>query len=256
SNALKFTRAGEVKIELDAKIGEHDDADTIELIGRVSDTGPGIPEKQQNRIFESFMQLDESVASNFGGSGLGLNVVRELLELMGGSIRLISPTPDGTPENPGTCMEFHIPFRKGSEQHNGNQPNFSDQFPRIQARVLIGEDNPVNQLILTKYLEKADCQVTAFSNGKDVLAHALENHASFDLICLDLRMPDMDGHEVVRELRTRDIHIPVIAITADAYSESMNRSEQVGMNAHLVKPLEASQLYSRMLHLLKKSQAG
>jgi CheY-like chemotaxis protein len=208
----------------------------------VSDTGIGIPGHKQGDIFSSFTQVDSSYTKRYGGTGLGLAISRQLAGVMGGSIELESE------EGKGSTFTLLLPLIiDGIEETKIEQESAQEKEEAHTAslEILLAEDNPVNQLFLAKYLENAGHHVTIVENGRDVLK-ALEREA-FDLLLMDIQMPEMNGIEATLEIRRSDPErldpsIPIIALTAYAMEEDRKRFVEAGMDGFIAKPVDFDEL--------------
>ena len=232
SNAVKFTDRGEVRIEAQAQGG-----DTLRI--EVADTGCGIPPEKLSRVFEPFRQGDASTARRFGGTGLGLAICRRLVEALGGEIHVSSEPGVGSrfwftlPLVPAS--ETTLPLARGSLS--------SRQVSLDEADLLVVEDNPVNQQVARAMLERLGCRVSIAGSGSEGLRLAAEK--CFDLIFMDVQMPDLDGLEVTRRLRARggwQAEVPVVAMTAGGPGGEQARCLAAGMNGYLTKPLRQETL--------------
>lgn len=238
-NAIKFTDAGEVAIHLRAL--ERDAATLIARID-VTDTGIGIAPKAQARIFESFVQADGSATRRHGGVGLGLAISRRLVRLMGGDINVESVSKRGS--------RFWFTVRLatvGANEQVAPLPSpasRADAPPTFGAKVLVVEDNAVNQAVAIAMLELLGCQFTAVEDGQKALA-ALDRQR-FDLVLMDCYMPIMDGFETTAELRRREApgqrRTPVVALTANVDKGFRERCVAAGMDDYLSKPFSREQL--------------
>ena len=200
------------------------------------DTGIGIPLERQSELFEQFTQVDTSTARRYGGTGLGLAIARHLAGLMGGSVGVESraghgstfwvrlPLPDTAPLAPEAPREHGVPDC------------------RVTARVLVADDNAINQLVIRRLLERMDCRVVIAGDGRE----AVERWAAgnFDLVLMDCEMPEMDGFDATREIRRREtaVRTPVIAVTARAMSGDRERCVAAGMDDYLAKPIRIDDL--------------
>jgi signal transduction histidine kinase/ActR/RegA family two-component response regulator len=238
-NAIKFTEQGEVvvRVELGAR---HSDGDTLHV--SVSDTGIGIQADKQAAIFDSFSQADASTTRRFGGTGLGLSIASQLTRLMGGRI-WVNSVP-----NIGSVFHVEIPFQLVPE----------DALPVLQIsaltqpqgftslRVLLAEDNAVNALLASVLLKKAGHQVTHVVTGRKALDSLALNE--FDLILMDVQMPDMDGMEATGLIRRAEVatgrHIAIVAFTAHAMAEDRKRFLAAGADGYLTKPFSPEQLHA------------
>lgn len=250
-NAIKFTSEGEVVVEV-ASV-EEACADLV-LKFSVRDTGIGIARRRQERLFLAFSQLDASTTRKYGGSGLGLAICRQLAQMMGGAIGVESD------EGEGALFWFTVRLARArqplapdlaqslSEAPRQTPADFSPlptaRFPG-GARILLAEDNSVNQLVVVRMLEKMGLRVDAVANGAEALK-ALEERP-YDLVFMDVSMPEMDGYEATRRIRrsesdVRNPRIPVVAMTAHALEADRLRCLDAGMNDYLTKPINAQDL--------------
>jgi signal transduction histidine kinase/CheY-like chemotaxis protein/HPt (histidine-containing phosphotransfer) domain-containing protein len=247
-NAMKFTEHGEIVLLVGADAqqrGAKVKPDALSLRFCVRDTGPGVSAADQKRIFEMFSQADESMMRKHGGTGLGLAISRQLVELMGGEIGVVSPSrgvnADGC--GPGSEFWFFVPLQlceKG--QVSGSESVASDKT--FDGRILLVEDNPTNQLVAAGLLRKLGLEVVCADHGQAAL-HILSQE-SFGLIFMDVQMPDMDGFEVTRRIRSRSagtgLRIPIIAMTAHAMSSDRDACLAAGMDDYLTKPIQFERL--------------
>jgi signal transduction histidine kinase/CheY-like chemotaxis protein len=225
SNALKFTTLGSVSLQAryDGRLCVID----------VIDTGEGIPEDKQDVIFEPFVQVESKVSRRAGGAGLGLPISRRLSEAMGGSVVLVKSTPGGST------------FRVTLALAPSEEEPLEDQSQRIlknpPGRILVVEDHPANQYVARSLLESLDCTVSVASTGAEALE--LLGRETFDLVFMDCQLPDMDGYETTRRMRTiLHRYIPVVAITANAMVDDKQRCLDAGMDDFLPKPFTKSVL--------------
>lgn len=246
-NAIKFTEQGHVNVKV---VPDKQNSHTCLLRFEVLDTGIGMTSQQQKRIFEAFSQADSSTTRKFGGTGLGLTISRQLVELMGGVLRVQSE------QGIGSRFWFVIPLELcQSNETNAMQPdadtsNETDlDAHRFQCRVLLAEDNPTNQIVARGMLEYLGCQVSTAANGIDaVAAFATEQ---YDLILMDCQMPIMDGYSATREIRTiekkREIEAtPIIALTAHVMAGDREQCIEAGMDDYLGKPLDQEELVNML----------
>ncbi|AJQ96642.1 signal transduction histidine kinase [Gynuella sunshinyii YC6258] len=231
ANAIKFCDAGEVNIN---SLWQ---ADTKTLVLTVSDTGIGIPEHQQNLIFSEFVQLDSTLKRRHEGAGLGLAITQRLVERMEGSIKLTSEV------GKGSTFEITIPM----ESTNAPEPAIGKEEssePETTLNILLVEDNKTNQLVISRLINKAGHEYTLAENGLERLEKM--KHDQFDLILMDIMMPEMDGIEATREIRkifSKDT-LPILALSANTETENIEECLTVGMNEYLNKPIRMQELKS------------
>jgi signal transduction histidine kinase/ActR/RegA family two-component response regulator len=238
-NAIKFTAQGQVglRISVDSQAQGQ-----FQLHFVVTDTGVGIAEEKQKLIFEAFSQADGSTARKFGGTGLGLSISTKLVALMGGKIWVESTL------GRGSQFHFTAKFGEGSAVVEAISPTAPSQLVATkthkQLRVLLAEDNAVNQKIATRVIEKQGHQVTVAADGR--LALAALDRAAFDVVFMDVQMPEMDGFEATAAIRERERktggHLPIIAMTAHAMPGDRERCIAAGMDSYIAKPLKVAEL--------------
>jgi PAS domain S-box-containing protein len=241
-NAIKFTSRG--SITLDVSLESADDVRALVRFS-VRDTGIGIPPDRLDRLFKSFSQVDSSTTRHFGGTGLGLSIVRQLADLMGGSVGVESEL------GRGSVFWFTAQFELASDDHRvPNQQPRLNQPPAAVARqtfpgahVLLVEDNTVNQKVAQRYLEKLGVSCDVARNGQEGIE--AWHKGTYDLILMDCQMPVMDGFEATREIRRQERHgkhVPIVALTANALASDRQNCLAAGMDEHLAKPLELARL--------------
>ncbi|MBF0132393.1 MAG: response regulator [Magnetococcales bacterium] len=258
-NAIKFTKQGSVALWVD--VVENQEA-YVQLRFQVIDTGIGISEEFQQRLFQAFSQQDSSVARRFGGTGLGLAISRHLLQLMDGNLEVES-VPDQ-----GTKFWFLVRFGK---QRPGNQQELTSwqdvrksglrSNATFKGNVLLVEDNWVNQEVATATLESLGCRVTAVEDGQQALAQVCTDDATFDVVFMDLEMSGLDGMETTRRIRQweqqRNIGpIPIIAVTAHAMTEVRQRCLASGMDDYLCKPFSLGDMRLLLGRWLPQEEEG
>ncbi|MBN2896801.1 MAG: response regulator [Campylobacterales bacterium] len=243
-NAVKFTHQG--AITLLAAITQQSE-ERLEIDFSVKDSGIGMNAATLNRLFGSFHQADSSITREYGGNGLGLAISRQLVELMGGSIRVSST------EGVGSTFTFTLSLEidRSARIQKPSEPAPSNDFTAIAgAHILLVEDNLINQLVATEML--SDFNVEVAQNGAEAVEKA--SSAPFDLILMDLQMPVMDGFEASRRIRASGNTTPIVALSAAVMQEDIIRSEEAGMNAHLSKPIEPEQLAKTLLQFLPSKE--
>ncbi|MEW6468794.1 MAG: PAS domain S-box protein [Bacteroidota bacterium] len=246
-NAIKFTDKGEVKISVDL---EEDNPGSVGLKFTVSDTGIGIPEKKLNKIFDAFTQASSETTRKYGGTGLGLAIVRQLIELQGGSI-----TVSSQPGN-GSSFTFRLKFRKNMEaKERKERPVVKEEnTERIEGlNVLLVEDNVLNQVLAKKVLNDWKWNVEVAENGL-VAIQKLEQQ-DFDIVLMDIQLPEMDGYEATRHIRHAmkppKCHVPIMAMTAHAISSEEEKCLRAGMNGYISKPFNQKALYEKIVSVVK-----
>jgi len=242
SNAVKFTSKGEVSLYI-KKIDYH----TFRF--EVKDTGIGLSEKEQKRLFKPFSQADGSTTRNYGGTGLGLTISKQLVQLMQGKLWIESLYTQGS----SFIFEVELKEIKESKEHIQDYNHTRYQSIPLQkdinllkkTHILLVEDNPINQEIITGLLENSNIKLDIASNGKEGVELFQKN--SYALILMDIQMPIMDGYEASQIIRKIDQHIPILALSANAMKEDMEKSKSHGMNTHLNKPIDVEKLYKVLL---------
>jgi len=248
SNAVKFTDEGEVKIGVKKT---HQDDNKVSLQFYVADTGVGISKDKQEKIFESFTQERTDTSRIFGGTGLGLTISKKLVDLQGGSIRVESTKGEGS------TFYVDLEYELGDE----SQVDKLQSDKRISSKnlegikVLLVEDNLINQKVMTRFLEKWHMEITVANNGNEAVDKVNEEH--FHIILMDLQMPMMDGYQSSQAIRTiddqRKRNIPIIALTAAALKEVKEKVYASGMNDFITKPFNPVELQEKLeYHVLDK----
>jgi CheY-like chemotaxis protein len=244
SNAIKFTEKGSVNLDISSVTSENSN---VLFQFRVKDSGIGIPPDKQSLIFDSFVQASDDTTRKYGGTGLGLSIVKSLVSLQEGKI-----TVESEP-GIGSTFTVHLPFERVAESKFASPtPYFShaESFDQIRgAAILVVEDNAVNQLLVKKVLEKTGCKIDIASNGLEAVEYIKTK--KYDVILMDIQMPQMDGYEATQYIRTKlplpQSQIPIIAMTAHAFGSDVTRCIAVGMNDYISKPFKADDLYLKIL---------
>jgi PAS domain S-box-containing protein len=248
SNAIKFTQQGYVRLEI-AVSRETEEICWLQF--NVKDSGIGIPEDKLAVIFESFSQASEDITRKYGGTGLGLTITKQLIELQHGSIDIISEP--GT----GTTISFEIPYQKVKGLTNKQETTEEEEIIHRNAtlankQILIVEDNEVNQKVIAYNLEPAGIVTTIANNGREAV-DLLESGKHFDLVIMDLQMPIMNGFQATAYIRQKlNSRIPIIAMTASALRNEQVKCFELGMNEYVTKPFSPSEL----LRLLERHLNG
>ena len=251
SNAVKFTKTGTVQVKLMRLARRPNDSpDTIHLGIKVRDTGVGISTKQQEHIFDAFTQADASTTRRFGGTGLGLAICQRLVAAMGGKLSVLSVQGEGSE------FRFHVPVRQASRSDVAmTMPMAIEASHWVGLRLLMAEDQPINQLLMRKLLESTGCELTVVADGALALQH-WESKA-VDLILMDVQMPIMDGMAATAEIRRREkdkgTYTYIIALTAHAMPGDQERCSAAGMDGYVTKPISIEALNACVRRVLSQS---
>ena len=271
-NAIKFTESGcvVVEVDLEAQVGGD-----VYLHFAVSDTGIGIAPEVQERIFEAFAQADGSTTRKYGGTGLGLTISTQLVEMMGGRIWVESPAKfeirnskfeiaksQSAIPSPGSTFHFTAAFNLTGEHVNDSHEREWMEALNVPAVgkslcILVAEDNVVNQKLAKRMLEKSGHTVVLTGTGREALA-ALK-FTEFDVIFMDVQMPEMNGFETTAAIREKELttgaHIPIIALTAHAMTGDRDRCIAAGMDAYVSKPIRARELFEALYRTVEAGGA-
>lgn len=242
SNAVKFTAEGEIIVSV-RLLNEDDEKVNIEFA--VSDTGIGIPEDKIGKIFENFAQASSNTSRLYGGTGLGLAIVKQLVKAQGGDISVKSKLGEGS------IFSFALDFQKAKDETEV-ETGFEEMDTEIgNIKVLVVEDMALNQLLMKTLLDDFGFERDIANNGKIAL-EKLETK-SYDIILMDLQMPEMNGFEATEYIRNRmNSKIPIIALTADVTTVDLAKCKAVGMNDYIAKPVDERLLYKKIVELVKK----
>ncbi len=241
NNALKFTEEGEVELMVEEI--EYDGS-FQKLRFSVRDTGIGISREQVARLFEAFEQSDSSITRQYGGTGLGLTISNALVELMHSKLEVRSTLGQGS------TFSFMVKFEVGGTKGGrSSQRQKGEAMESVSLKILVAEDNVVNQKVLTLMLEQLGVEWELANNGKEAVD--LFESYDYDLILMDIQMPEMDGLQAARLIRASQKYyrqpIPIIAVTANAFKEDRQKARAAGMNDFLSKPLEPKELRALLL---------
>ena len=240
-NAVKFTDdGGSIIFEMNYHPWEDDKH--IVVCYRISDTGVGMSEEFVEHIFDEFSQEENSARTQYKGTGLGMAITKRYVDLMGGTISVESK------KNEGSTFTIEIPFELTDESEVRKQGIPASKADLTGVKILMAEDNELNAEIAMVQLEEAGIQVTRASDGKEVVKIFAENPpGTFDIILMDVMMPEMNGYEATKAIRSMnnrhdDSNIPIIAMTANAFAEDVQASLDAGMNGHIAKPINIDEL--------------
>jgi PAS domain S-box-containing protein len=267
SNALKFTNEGEISINLDCT---KDDGNKIVVEIQVRDTGIGIRTDKLTHIFNPFVQASTDTTRKYGGTGLGLTICKNLVEMQGGRISVASKI------NEGTTFTFFIPYDKGNASMLPGENKADLNFKDLESiKILVAEDVELNQFLVRHILEAWGCEVTIVSNGIEAIERVKRQY--FDLILMDIQMPEMDGITATKQIRALNIvekplvdkstitkkkrtlnakdksSIPIIALTANALKGDDQRYMSIGMNGYITKPYTEEKLFTVINQVIKTS---
>jgi signal transduction histidine kinase len=261
SNAIKFT-PDEGRIELEAVLADIKDGESCVLEVSVSDTGIGISQKNQEKLFQSFVQVDSSVSRKFGGTGLGLAISKKIVEMMNGGIRIDSELGHGAkfiftvsvelPRHEAAAGE--VPQYTGEDAAAVGTGDFSGK------RILLAEDVEINREIVIALLEDTKLQITEAADGQQAIDTFAADPEKYDLIFMDIHMPGVNGYESTRAIRSLDYPaaktIPIIAMTANVFKEDIERCLEAGMNSHVGKPLDFNEVMKVLIKYLGGGTGG
>ena len=238
-NAIKFTQKGDIKVEVkEGKIKNN----VVDIFFSVKDSGIGIPKEKLKIIFESFTQAYTDTERLFGGTGLGLSITKKLVRLQGGNITVASEIGKGSE------FSFNLKYdisNKNLTEKNKNKMK-SEEKDLSGMKILVAEDNKINQMVAKQIFRKWKVDIAVANTGKEAVEMIKNN--SYDLVIMDLQMPEMSGIEATKIIRESDpavldCKIPILALTADAFGESKQKVLEMGMNDYIVKPFNQDELY-------------
>ena len=242
SNAVKFTNDG--KITVSVRLVSEDEEQAV-IAFSVADTGMGIADDKLEKIFENFQQATSGTSRLFGGTGLGLAIVKQLVEAQGGTVSVKSKV------NEGSVFSFTLQFQKTNAETEPETEMLKLNAEIKNIKVLVVEDIPLNQLLMKTILEDFGFEPQIAGNGK-IAVEKLET-GSYDVILMDLQMPEMNGFEATRHIRSiLKSDIPIIALTADVTTVDLAKCRAVGMNDYIPKPVDEKLLYLKITSLVKK----
>jgi signal transduction histidine kinase/predicted transcriptional regulator/CheY-like chemotaxis protein len=248
NNAVKFTEKGHVY--LNVSLQEINSEPCIRF--DVEDTGIGIPPEKQKSIFEAFAQVDGSSTRKYGGTGLGLAITKQLADLLGGRFSLTSEVAKGSVFSitipAGVDVKSQPLFNKYDSVNKLSRKPDAPEQPRFSGRALVAEDSISNQMLVKLLLEKMGLQVTTAQDGKEAVSKALSQ--PFDMIFMDIQMPNMNGYDATKALRKKEVTIPIIALTAHAMKDDDKKCIDAGCNDYLTKPISSKKLFETICKYL------
>ncbi|MEM9826653.1 MAG: ATP-binding protein, partial [Planctomycetota bacterium] len=277
ANALKFTPGGKVQVKVFLDVGDRVDDATIppagdrstgppsepgkasRMVFEVIDNGIGIDAERLKTLFEPFVQADPSIQERFGGTGLGLSITKRLITALGGTISAKSAPKQGShftvrlPVDPiGPLKTIRMDASGESSEPEtagdkavGRSPKQPTAVISLDAKVLIADDMRDVRFVAEHFLKKANCQTATASNGRiavDMMVESIERGDPFQMVLMDMQMPELDGEGAIAEIRRRGIETPVIALTADAMKGTRRRLISLGFDEYLTKPLDVEKL--------------
>ena len=242
NNAVKFTEIGSINVSLEYNEGN--------CIWHVQDSGCGIPHEQQKLLFQRFEQVDSGATRAKSGSGLGLAIVQEITSLIGGTIRVESEAGSGT------CFTLSLPLEKcenlPSRPTVDPSPNRMPSLAHLELRALAAEDNSINQILILRIMDRLGINVTMVGNGKLAVEAACNSKEAFDLIFMDVQMPEMDGITATKLIHEKMENAPpIIAITANTSDDDIAMYKAAGMQKFVGKPINIKEFYSAVLQCLE-----
>jgi PAS domain S-box-containing protein len=249
-NAVKFTEQGGVDVSVRLMPCNQKNSDAIVLYWTVKDTGIGISADQQARLFGAYAQAEASTARKYGGTGLGLMICCQLVELMGGALMVESKPGEGSAFSYTTSLLPGI--QRDLSAHVGKASTSSIADRTTALRILVVDDNEINQVVACKFLQKLGCQVEVARNGREAVESIA--HATYAAVLMDCEMPEMNGYEATQEIRRQEQgttrHLPIIALTGHASSEDEQKCRQAGMDDVVTKPMTLPTLRAKLERLL------
>lgn len=250
-NAIKFTERGGVSITVRLDPASSPDAEHLTIRWTVKDTGIGMTKQQIDRLFQAYVQADASTARRFGGTGLGLMICRQLVTLMGGTISVDSTPGAGSTFTYTTNLLPAIHRTASISSDSSSLPHTT--VPQLPRRVLVVDDNEINQVVACKFLQKLGCQVEVARNGADAIESLART--TYDIVLMDCEMPIMNGYEAARSIRKKEKEqksprLPIIAMTGNASIEDARQCREAGMDDVITKPISLASLQAALNSLL------
>jgi signal transduction histidine kinase/CheY-like chemotaxis protein/HAMP domain-containing protein len=255
TNSVKFTNCGIVKL-LSSVVSVDNEANTMLIHFEVKDSGIGMTEEQVAKVFDPFTQADNSTTRKYGGTGLGLTITRNFIELMGSTLHVESAV------GIGSRFSFDITFPTcdiDESAQKQEETDFGSEKPYFYgAEILVCEDHEMNQMVITEHLSRLGIKTNIAGNGKigvEMVAERMDGKGKlFDLIFMDIHMPVMDGLEAVKKLKEMGSTIPIVALTANIMTTDQELYKEYGMNDYLPKPFATRDLWNCLLKYVKSAQ--
>jgi CheY-like chemotaxis protein len=249
-NAVKFTERGRIHISVKTMPSNQDKSDAVVLHWTVKDTGIGITAEQQARLFGAYVQAEESTARRFGGTGLGLMICCQLVELMGGAMMVESTPGEGSSFTYFTRL---LPAIQRTTSAQVVTPPMASMVDRTTPlKILVVDDNEINQVVACKFLQKLGCHAEVARNGREALDSIAK--VVYDAVLMDCEMPEMNGYEATQEIRRQEQsttnRLPIIALTGHASSEDEQKCREAGMDDVVTKPITLPTLRAKIERLL------
>lgn len=248
ANSIKFTKEGSIKVNFAAKEDPSLKEDEVFIEVKVTDTGLGIPAEKKDVIFERFNQADNSVTRKYGGSGLGLTIVRQMVHLLGGEVDFKSPAP-GTKQGTEFTFLIKIKLIKEIKQNRKIKTSSGDLFFNKVYKVLVVEDNEMNQILAMNVLQDIGIEAILVENGLEAVEKV--DREDFDLILMDIQMPVMNGIEATKLIRAKKFRKPILALSANVGTEDIGNCFEAGMNLHIAKPFTKEEIFDALSRFLE-----
>jgi signal transduction histidine kinase/CheY-like chemotaxis protein len=247
NNAIKFTHEGGIKITLEL-LDQHDDEIMVRF--SIEDSGIGIEQEKLETIFEAFKQSNNSTSRQYGGTGLGLSITKELVELLGGELRVQSVYGEGS------CFSFTMPCRIDAQIEASGVEKKEERYDFAKAKVLVAEDHTINQLLMKELLGSVGIQPDIANNGMEAYEYYREKE--YDLVLMDHHMPQLNGIESMKKIRAYETEqhkeaTPIIVLTANALVGVKEEYLAEGFDGYLSKPIEVDRLQETLKRYLPNS---
>ena len=241
TNAIKFTEEGSVTLRI-KKINTTNES--VDLLTEIIDTGIGIPEDKQDSIWEAFTQASSATNRLYGGTGLGLPIVKSIVEAMGSQVKIDSKI------DKGSRFYFQVNLKRASKEELLKTIK-KKEYDFKGKKVLLVEDNQINVMVGKQILEKVNLNVEVARNGLEAVNMVKENH--FDIILMDIQMPIMDGYLASKEIRQFNKYVPIFALSASVFMQIKDRMKESGMNGFIFKPFDPEDLLNQIENATKNS---